>query len=120
MNNEISREINPYLNQALQKSQSGINMPENKVEVSQSKENLMNETLDFLGTMGQAQIYYNQSLTSDGVKKSVEKFLADPEGCEEYNYLCDEIVKKGNGLEKSIEVCDKIFKTLKNNQIYKQ
>ena len=42
MNNEISREINPYLNQALQKSQSGINMPENKVEVSQSKENLMN------------------------------------------------------------------------------
>jgi len=84
---------------------------------SKSAENMAN-SLNFLGSMGYAQVNMNNSLTK-GVKTSVDSFIDDPEYVQEHNDMCDNLVKDGYPLEEAIDVTDRIFDTLKNEETYK-
>ena len=84
---------------------------------SKSAENMEN-SLNFLGSMGYAQVNMNNPLTK-GVKTSVDSFIEDPEFVQEHTDMCDNLVKDGYPLEEAIDVTDRIFDTLKNEEIYK-
>lgn len=76
-----------------------------------SNNNLSKDT--FVCTNNDAQ---NVSVRVD---KSVQSFLNDPQNAQSHVEFCDELVKKGYDLREAIDTTDKVFKLLKEEELYK-
>ena len=124
MNNDIS-DVNKYIkatnrHQAVNSAEVCHNCASNIAsdDQSETKKTSMKNSMDYLGTMGYAQVSMNNPLTK-GVKASLDSYLKNPEFVQEHNEMCDSLVKEGYPLEKAIDVTDRIFDTLKTEDTYK-
>ena len=86
-------------------------------EQNENKKASMKNSMDYLGTMGYAQVNMSNPLTK-GVKASVDSFLDDPEYVQQHVDMCDDFVEDGMSLIDAIYVTDQILDTLKTEETY--
>ena len=119
MNNDVAGKLNSRINvqqnngcantiqkQAAQKTSSPIDSDK------------MDESMRYLGTLGEAQVNLDGIVVSKSVKESVDEFLADPEQVQAYIEMCDSIVERGHCLREAIDKTDCVFDILKEENIY--
>ena len=116
MNNDINNNINfigaqKANNNAVQKIS-----PQQKQDNHNAEEN-MQSSLNFLGTLGCAQVNMN-NLRDKRLGQALEKLKSDPIFVEAHTQLCDKLVQEGYPLEKAILTSDKILETLADKNTY--
>ena len=78
----------------------------------------MKDSMEFLGTMGCAQVNMNNLNSNKSVRQAMETFIQNPEYVQAHVDFCDALVARGYKLEEAIEKSDVFFGTLKNKNIY--
>lgn len=104
MNNEIM----PKFNSTVQNSIIPPVKNDTALEAQQKTEEKNSDfaqSMDYLGAINRASLNINQ-----GVAKSVQSYLANPELVEDYNYFCDNLVKSGVPLEKAVILAEELRK----------
>ena len=104
MNNEIM----PKFNSTVQNNIIPPVKNDTAVEVQQKTEEKNSDfaqSMNYLGAINRASLNINQ-----GVAKSVQSYLANPELVEDYNYFCDNLVKSGVPLEKAVILAEELRK----------
>ena len=86
-------------------------------QTAENSEKNAQSSLNFLGTLGCAQVNMN-NLRQERIKKSLQEFKNDPEHVEAHISLCDSLVKYGKPLEDAILITDEVFKTLSSENTY--
>ena len=116
MNNDINNNINFIGAQKLNKNAAQkIAMPQH--QTAENSEKNTQDSLNFLGTLGCAQVNMN-NLRQERIKKSLQELKNDPEHVEAHIALCDSLVKYGKPLEDAILITDGVFKTLSSENTY--
>ena len=117
MNNDVVR-----LNMGAKSANNNLNGFQNKTQVVSSNvcaENIsMKDSMEFLGTMGCAQVNMNNLNSTKTTRQAMEKFIQNPEYVQAHVDFCDSLVARGYKLEEAIEKSDIFFGTLKNKNIY--
>lgn len=91
--------------------------PVNSNENSQRDIKTVQDSMNFLGAMGCAQVNMD-NLRYKNVKNSVESFLCNPEFAQSHVAFCDGLVGSGLPLERAILATDKTFKILSDEKTY--
>ena len=116
MNNDIPRlnlGAKKANNVSAQQNRTQIAMPEMDID-----KNTMRDSMEFLSSIGCAQVNMDNLNTSRTTRQAMEKFLQNPEYVQAHVEFCDGLVAKGYCLEEAIEKSDLFFGALKDESIY--
>lgn len=118
MNNDVAGKLNSKFNAPKNNAASNSikKIAAQKTNSSNSSD-AIDKTMNFMGTLGVAQIGLNKDLLGN-VKKSTNEFLKNPDYTEAHVAFCDSLVENGYKLEEAIETTDSIFETLKQKETY--
>ena len=116
MNNDINNNIN-FISAQKANSNAVQKMPTQQKEDNNNTKENMQSSLNFLGTLGCAQVNMN-NLRDKGIRQALEKLKSDPIFVETHTQLCDKLVQEGYPLEKAILTSDKILETLADKNTY--
>lgn len=117
MNNDIPRlnvSAKNQKNHANIKRQLGENCTQNDCVDNYSMKNSM----DYLNSIGHAQVNMNNSNPSQTTIEAVEEFNGNPDLIKAQVDFCDELVKAGYPLENAISKTDAVFQVLKDGNTY--
>ncbi len=98
MNNDMAGELNNHIE--LQKNNGADN--------SIQKQSAQKSDSSFL----------KNTNASDSIRKSTQEFIKNPEFVQTYVDFCDSLVEEGCILREAIDKTDKIFKVLKDKNLY--
>lgn len=117
MHNEIGKNLNNFTTFA----QS--NLQENHLNHAQSMNDnnmcdsiKMQETMDFLGTMGLSQVI--KSNPSNTTIKAVDEVKNDYEYVQSHISFCNNLVDRGYTLQEADRITQNVFDNLKNKNMY--
>ena len=114
MSNDISRDLTSY---------DKVKIPTGRIELKKTTESMPmcelqtdSNAMECLGAMGCAQV----NMQKGSVKKSVEEFMDDPFLAQTKMNFCDSLVEdEGYDIFQAIEITDNFFKSLKDEDTYR-
>ena len=119
MNNDMVNNSKPHINAQKMNLQSSSMSNSSFCAQTIIKDSAsMDNSMQFLGTIGKALVRRNEQGVSDSIKKSVEEFMNNQEYDENYISFSDSLIEKGYDAPKAILKTDEIFDILKNKETY--
>ena len=117
MNNDIVR-LNIGAKNANNNSTNSTSKTQTTTSNVCTPDNSMQDSMEFLGAMGCAQVNMNNLNSKKSVRQAMEKFIQNPEYVQAHVDFCDSLVARGYKLEEAIEKSDMFFGALKDKNIY--
>lgn len=111
-NNIGSKKLNFAANNSVMKQNAPQNPP------SSFDNAAVDDTLESLAQMGQAQVRLNKA-ASDSIRASVDEMKKDTEFASAHVYFCDSLVEMGYDLPTALEKTDRVFDILHQDDTYK-
>ena len=117
MNNDMARKLNNHI-ETRRMNGADSNAIQKKAAQKSNYPNINMPADTFVQAESVTQESEKPFFVSDSVKNSTQEFLKSPEYTEAYINFCDSLVNEGIELIEAIDKTDKVFKALKNENLY--